>query len=210
MSVRRSFVLLSVFLLLVSAAVAKNKNRKKQILPDYVLDAQRVSVVIHPEVGEPLTNPTANRDAREEVEKAIMAWGRFDLVMEGMPADLIIVVRKGYAGGPTITHSPTDAPPVSSQGIGAETRVGVKVGRPPDLSQPGPGPADRTGSQISQQIGPSQDTLGVYRGGTDYPLDASPVWRFTAKDALKGPEVRAVKEFEKAITESEKQRKKRP
>jgi hypothetical protein len=44
-----------------------------------------------------------------------------------------------------------------------------------------------------------------YRGGVEYPLDASPVFRYTAKDSLNAPQVTAVEQFRKAIEESEKQ-----
>jgi hypothetical protein len=47
-------------------------------------------------------------------------------------------------------------------------------------------------------------------GGVDYPLDAPPVWRYTAKDALKAPRVDAVEQFRKAIDESEQQRQHKP
>jgi len=55
-----------VILAIVPLAPAKNK----QVLPDYVLQAQTVAVVIQPDAGEPVTNPMANRTAEESVEKA--------------------------------------------------------------------------------------------------------------------------------------------
>jgi hypothetical protein len=42
---------------LVVASLAHAKNKKKQVLPDYVLKAETVLVVLHPDAGEPLTNP---------------------------------------------------------------------------------------------------------------------------------------------------------
>ena len=49
----------------------------------------------------------------------------------------------------------------------------------------------------------------VYRGSKDdpywTPLDAPPVWRYTAKDALDSPGVPAVEVFRKLIADSEKQ-----
>jgi hypothetical protein len=36
------------------------------------------------------------------------------------------------------------------------------------------------------------------------------MWRYMAKDALDAPQVRAVEEFHKAITESEKAKKQKP
>src|SRR6266576_1275592 len=112
MSARMTMLFL---LVLVVASFANAKNKKKQVLPDYVLKAQTVLVVIQPDAGEPLTNPTANRTAQENVEKALMKWGRFRLVMDAQTADLVIAVRKGHAGGPTVSNSPTDNPPVIVQ-----------------------------------------------------------------------------------------------
>src|ERR1700757_936639 len=100
MYARMPIFFLVVFVL---APLAVAKNKKKQVLPDYVLKAQTVVVVIHPDAGEPLKNPTANRTAQDDVEKALMKWGRFKLVMDARTADLVVAVRKGHAGGPTIS-----------------------------------------------------------------------------------------------------------
>jgi hypothetical protein len=51
---RISIVLL---LLLLLTPHIEAKNKKKQLLPDYVLRAERVLVVIQPDAGEPLTSP---------------------------------------------------------------------------------------------------------------------------------------------------------
>jgi hypothetical protein len=203
---------ISIFLLvlLVSAPLAPAKNKKKQVLPDYVLKAQTVVVVIHPDAGEPLTNPTANRTAQDDVEKALMKWGRFKLVMAAQTADLVVAVRKGHASGPTISDSPTDNPPIIYQPSGADTRAGGQHGRPPDPSHPGLGGTPDRGPRIGNEIGSSDDTFEVYRGGVEYPLDASPAWRYMAKGALNEPQVTAVEQFRKAIDESEKQRQQKP
>jgi hypothetical protein len=209
MSVRVSMVLLVLSLLLVPKTQAKNK--KKQLLTDDVLRAETVLVVIHPEAGEPLTNPRANRIAQEDVEKAIMKWGRFRLAMDSQTADLVIAVRKGHSNGPTIRNSPTDGRPVIGQQTDDEIRVGVQRGRPPDLTNPGfgdpgLGETERRRPRIVNEVGPSEDLLEVHRGGVQYPLDSAPVWRYMAKDALNGPQVDAVEQFRKAIAESEEQR----
>jgi hypothetical protein len=187
------------------------KNKKKPTLPDLILRAQTVYVVIAPEAGEPLTDPTANRTAEDAVEKAITKWGRFNLVPGSQTADLIIAVRKGHPARPTIRNSPADNRPVVIQPNGeGGTRIGGQRGRPPDLSDPGlGGPADR-GPQISNQIGSSEDSFEVYMGGVDYPLDAPPLWRYMAKDALKAPRLEALEQFRKAINESEQQRAPKP
>jgi hypothetical protein len=196
---------MSIFLLLplLLAPLSDAKNKKKQVLPDVVLKAQTVLVVIHPETGEPLTSPMANRTAREDVEKAIMNWGRFRLVMDGETADLVVAVRKGHANGATIRNSPVDDRSVIYQRTGGDSRTAGQRGRP-DLTDPGlNGPTDRE-PHLSNEIGSSEDAFEVYRGGVEYPLDAAPVWRYMAKDALSGPRVNAVEQFKKAIEESEK------
>jgi hypothetical protein len=195
----------------VSIYPAQAKNKKKQRLPDVVLNAQRVFVVIRPDAGEPLTDPRANRTAQDEVERALSRWHRFDLVMEASTADLVIAVSKGHAGGPMITNLPDDRPVVFQSGgvPGAGVRIGGRQGEPPDLAAPGTGPQDR-GPQLGSQIGPSEDMFEVYLGGIDHPLDATPIWRYSAKNSLNGPQVAAVEQFRKAIEESEKQRQQKP
>lgn len=205
--------LLTVFLCLTLLSVPQihAKNKKKQLLPEVVLRAESVLVVVHPDASEAVTNPMSNRNAQDAVERAITAWGRFHLVMDAQTADLIIAVRKGTKSGPVISHSPADNRPIVFQpGIG-DTRAGGQQGRPPGLNQPVPGePQDNRGPQLGSQIGSSDDTFEVYRGGSEYPLDAPPVWRYIAKDSLNAPQVSAVEQFRKAIEESEKQSQHKP
>jgi hypothetical protein len=200
---RRIPCVLLIALLLSSVSFARKKN--KQELSDLVLNAQTVLVVIHSDAGEPVTNPTANRTAQENVENALTKWGRFHLVISPQTADLVIAVRKGHSGGPTISNSPADDRPVIVQPNDGDVRIGAQQGRPPGLSDPGLGPQDR-GPHISNEIGFSEDSFEVYLGGVEYPLDASPVWRYMAKNALDTPTVAAVSQFRKAVDESEKQR----
>ena len=204
MSVRTPIVLLLLSLLSVPQLDAKKKT--KQLLPDSVLNAETALVVVHPNAGEPLTNPMTNRTAQDQVEKAMMKWGRFRLVMSAQTADLVIAVRKGHANGPTIRNSPAEDRPVIGQQTDGEIRVGVQRGRPPDLVDPGRGGSESRRPHINNEVGPSEDTFEVYRGGVEYPLDAAPVWRYMAKEALNGPQVDAVEQFRKAIADSEEQR----
>lgn len=199
-----------LFLLLLLAPQIEAKNKKKQLLPDDVLQARRVLVVIHPDAGEALTSPMANRTAQDEVERAIMKWGRFDLALDAQTADLIIAVRKGNKNGPVISHSPADDRPVIFQTGGGGARAGEQQGHPPDLTNPVPGGLGNRGPQLGTQMGSSEDTFEVYRGGVEHPLDTSPVWRYIAKDALNAPQVGAVEQFRKAIEESEKQHQQKP
>ena len=208
MSVR---VRLTIFFLIVLLAVplAPAKTKKKQVLPDYVLKAQTVAVVIQPYAGEPLTNPTANRTAEDNVERALTQWGRFRLVSDAQFADLVIAVRKGHAGGQTVNNSPTDNRPLIIQQGGGNTRVGAQQGQPSDLTYPGP-PTGQRMPQVGNESGPSEDTFEVYRGGVEYPLDAPSIWRYMGKNALDGPQVKAVEEFKNAITESEQVSQQKP
>jgi hypothetical protein len=195
--------LCTVALLLVPNLSAKEKN--KQILTADILRAQTVAVVIEPGAGEPLTDPSANRRAQEDVENALTKWGRFRLAMDAQTADLVIAVRRASARGtPTLGGGSIDDRPVILQPSEGGIRIGGQGGRPPDASEPGPlGPPD-SHPRIGTEIGTSQDTMEVYRGGVQYPLDSAPVWRYTGKNALRPPAVPAVEQFKKAITDSEK------
>ncbi len=192
----------SLVLFLIPFALAKDKD--KILFPADVLNAQTAIVIIHPDAGEPVTDPAANRTAQQNVETALMQWRRFRLVMEAQSADLIFVVRKGTGRtvGPTIKGGPIDDRPVILQSPGTgDIRIGGGIGRPPD-SQRGR-PQDSRPS-AGQEVGPSEDMLEVYRGGVGYSLDSPPVWRIMAKNALKAPAVPAIEEFRKAIDEAEK------
>ena len=139
-----------------------------------------------------------------------MKWGRFELALDAQNADLVVSVRKGNKAGPVISHSPADDRSVILQPSGGGVRVGEQHGRPPDLTNPVPGGQGDRGPQLGSQIVSTEDTLEVYRGKITDPLDTSPVWRYTAKDALNAPQVPALEQFRKAIEESEKQQQQKP
>ena len=86
-------VLLTVVLL--STAVTSSAGKKKNLLPATVLKARTVLVLVDPDAGISATDPAANKTARDDVEKAVMNWGRFLPVLDGQNPDLVIVVRKG-------------------------------------------------------------------------------------------------------------------
>lgn len=197
----RIVALLGIAFFLAPVLLAKDKST----LPAYVLNAQTVLVVIDPDAGEPLTSPGADSTARGDVERAIMKWGRFKLVMAAQTADLIVAVRKGNGRmvNPTIGGGRVDDRPVVIQpGQNGDIRLGGQQGRPPDLSQTSGQAQDSP--QVRTEVGPSDDMLAVYRGGVEYPLDNPPVWRYAAKNGLMPPQIRAVDEFRKAINEAEK------
>jgi hypothetical protein len=198
------------FVLLLACLFTAAKDKKKKfILPTDVLQAQTVLVVIDPDAGETIDAPMANRTARDDVERALMNWGRFRMAVSADDADLVISVRKGSGklAQPTIGGIP-DNRPVILQPSESGPRVGGQRGTPPPLSDP-------TGSQQQTphpqvEVGQSEDVFLVYRGQRDHTLNSSPVWRYMANDALRSPGVPAVNEFRKAIVEAEKQQANNP
>lgn len=200
-----------VSLLIVSSLIAFGKDKKNVVLPTYVLQAQTVLVVVDPDAGIVAEAPLANPTARNDVEKALMRWGRFRLVPNGTDADLIITVRKGHGkiaqttiGGVPVINRPDIYPTADGRIADAENPNPTIAGDPsnPPRSSQGPHP--------QEEIGPSQDMFVIYRGGHDNPLDSPAVWRYSAKDALRSPDVPAVEEFKKLITEAEKQQAAKP
>ena len=194
----------SLFLLAALLAVpASAKDKKKSSLPEYVLRATTVQVVVTPEAGEPLNEPRANATARDNVERALIQWGRLRPVMDGQESDLVIAVRTGSGRmvQPTVRGGPVDRRPGTAQTGDGNIRIGAQQGQPPPLSDPGMGPPN--GPRMGNDVGPSDDTFEVYRGGVQYPLDSAPVWRYIAKDCLRQPGVTAVEEFRKAIAQAE-------
>jgi len=162
MSVRLPISFL-VLLLLIPQANARNK--KKQVLSEYVLRAQTVAVVIRPEAGEPLTSPNANRTAQNNVENAITKWGRFKVITNAEAADLIIAIRTGHANGPTIRNSPADRRTNDQIGdIPDASQQGHSPGNSPDLTNSSPASTTDRRPHISNEIGPSEDSFEVNRG----------------------------------------------
>src|ERR1700684_414218 len=151
----RSF---GISVLLLSCLLATAKDKKKALLPADVLRARSVLVLVDPNSGMDVRNPNANRTAQEDVEKALMNWGRFSLAMNAQFADLIITVRKGSGKmvQPTIGGVPNNNRPVILEPTNSGGGVGVQQGNPADSNPPDPQP------QV--EVGQSQDTFVVYRG----------------------------------------------
>jgi hypothetical protein len=201
-------------LVVMLAGMASAKKKEKVYLPDYVLKAQTVLVVILPDSGEPMNDPFANRKAQEDVEKAFMKWGRYRLALDASTAGLVIGVRKGtgQAASPTINGGPvgTDTRPATVETTDNQIRIGAQQGRPPSTTQEGDAsgmggqnaPNDRP--HRGMEVGAQDDTFMEFQGGVPYPVDNAPVWKHIAKDGLKAPGVAAVEQFRKAVEESEK------
>ena len=126
---RCSARLCSLVLLVALLAVPLSaKDKKKPTLPDYVLRAETVRVVIAPDAGEPLDQPLANSTARENVEKALSEWGRYP-VLEWTPADLLIAVRTGSEDGGTDDQGRARRQPAGSASDRQQLRIGASTER---------------------------------------------------------------------------------
>jgi hypothetical protein len=189
---------------IVLGVLASAQNKDKMLLPDYVLKAETVVVLILPDTPEPMNDPFANHKAQEEVEKAIMKWGRFRLTQEAFTADLVIGVRKGTGkiANPTISGGPVDTRPGTIETTDNHIRIGVQQGRPPDGTQTGD--TSRGASPGMEAGSMAEDMLEVFRGGDTYGASSPPVWTYVAKDGLKPPRVAAVEKFRKTLEEAEK------
>ena len=194
---------LAAAILAFSALLVFAGNDKKPVLPAFVLRAETVFVLIDPDAGVSPSSPSANQKARDDVEKAIMKWGRFRLAINPGVADLVIVVRKGSGKivQPTIGGLPTNDRPVIVQPTDNGIRLGGQKGRPPGSNEPAP---QDTHPSPQVEAGMTDDMFVVYQGGAGNPLDGPAAWRYMNKDALKSPSVPAVAEFRKAIEEAEK------
>ena len=215
MTVRKRVASLTLILLVFSLSLAVAK--KKPQVPKFVLDAHTVCVIIDPDAGTSLSDPLGNKTAQDEVEKALMKWGRFQLVQEPGRADLVIVIRKG-ANKPvdrTIGNLPTNDRPVTVQQTDNAIRIGGQQGRAPGSPSQTMPQDTRTEQQTEVGTAVAEDSFIVYGPGiaTDessgsdrtFPAGRNVGYRLMGKNLLKSPEIQAVSDFHKAIDETEKQ-----
>ncbi len=200
---------LAVSVMLAWCLIGAAKDKKKGPLPADVLQAKTILVLVDPNAGVAIEHPNADRTAREDVEQALMKWGRFHLVMDAADADLVITVHKGSGkiAQQTIGGIPTNNRPVVMQPTDSGGRIGGRQGNPGYPGDPSSSPPPNPEPQV--EMGGAQDTFVVYRENKadlqNSPLDSPAVWRYTAKDALESPDVPAVEVFRKAIADTEKQ-----
>jgi hypothetical protein len=164
------------------------KDKKKQRLPDAVLDARTVAVYVMPDVGETLSGD--QQKARATVEHALREWGRYRVQTFGVETpnlDLIIEVKKGGGVRKTIAGLPQRGTTIDRSSAGIDVSVG---------SLGGPRPTPHTQTEAASP----DDEFYVYMQMGDA---KALVYRFSAKNALDAPTVRAVYEFKKAVEESE-------
>jgi hypothetical protein len=185
---------------LVTFGFAKDKT--KNTLPTYVLQAKTVAIIIDPYAGMSIDDPQANQRAQKDVEAALLKWGRFDLVSETKSADLIIVVRKG--NGRAMGDVMTDARHNNGGDVINSSGRGGSMG-PPRGSMP----TSTAEPQPQGRIGLEEDSFAVFKGGEN-PFDANPAWKYMATDGLSPQTVPAVAAFRKAVAAAEKAASEKP
>ena len=198
----RLSILVAVCLL---ATMGFAKDKKKAILPTYVLHARTVAVIIDPTAGFTIDDPRANEVARQDVESALLSWGRLSPILQTNDADLIVVVRKG--NGRMVNDTIHDQRQNNRPGSVIPADNGASIGGQhgtPGPPQPSPEPTPQ------MDIGQTEDSFLVYEGGGDRPLDRAPAWRYIANDGLMPHSVPAVDAFRKAVAEAEKAAAKTP
>ncbi|MGB9104311.1 MAG: hypothetical protein WCC59_06120 [Terriglobales bacterium] len=195
-----AWIVLGMFL--ASAAGAEEKSLPAPIAHD-ILEARWVAVVIYPGSQVPLANPAENQRAVQDVQTAMLKWGRYLVTPDPTQADLIIAVRKGRAGTATI-NGRKDPTPVILDPSGTGVYIGIHHGQTPPLTRTETSPDGVQHGSVGMQVGPAEDLFEVYRGHTQYPLDEAPVWRYLGKDGLKAPKVEAVAKFRKVVEDAAK------
>jgi hypothetical protein len=199
--------LLTIGLLVTVPVLAKSKDKT---LPPYILQAHTVAVIIDPVAGIDPEDPQANRIAQNDVETALMNWGRYQRVMGPQGADLIIVIRKGH--GRLVDATITDPMQNNRPGAINATDNGMGVGMQNPNRQSNVGDPNGTGQQTQQrpttqpqmEIGGTNDSFVVLDGTVAKPLNGAPGWRYMAPDGLRPHSVPAVEEFKKAVAAADR------
>ena len=198
---RRLFTLSTVGLLIAVPVLAKNKAEKG--LPNYIISAKTVAIVVDPKAGIDVDDPRANQVAQKDVETALLNWGRFQPMISTQGADLIIVIRKGHARVVDTTIS--DPRQNNRVGMIDPTTNGVSVGV---QHGPGAGTPDATTSHdpahTQTEVGTTDDSFFVYNGDSGQGIDGPAGWTYIAKDGLRSHNVPAVDEFRKAVAAADK------
>jgi hypothetical protein len=199
--------LFTVTVCLLIAVPVLGKNKAEKSVPDYVLHAHTVAVIVDPGAGVDIEDPRANEVAQKDVETALLNWGRFQPMISTQQADLIIVVRKGHAR--VVDQTVSDPRQNNRVGMIDPTANGVSVGaqhgRQPDGTGSGmPDASDRDSAHPQTEVGTTADTFLVYNGDSKQPLDSPVGWSYIAKDGLRSHGVPAVDEFRKAVAAADK------
>ena len=197
---RQVFAVVTACSLVASFAGAKNKSEKT--VPDYILHAKTVNVMVDPKAGIDLGDPRANQVAQKDVETALLNWGRFQPVIFTQGVDLIIVIRKGHKQ--VVNTTITDPRQNNRVGVIDPTANGVSIGAQHGSGAGLPDASTNERPNPQTEIGTTEDSIFVYDGSREDPLDSPAGWSYFAKDGLRSHSVPAVDEFRKAVAAGDK------
>jgi hypothetical protein len=205
---RRLSTLVTMGLLIAVPGLAKSKDKT---LPQYILEAHTVAVIIAPGTETDPEDPQANLMAQRDVEAALTKWGRFQPVNTTVGADLIIVVRKGHVR----PSDPSISDPRQNQAGGTNPAnnggggMGAPNNRPPSTGPAGMGQYPQGQSPQSQvPLVPTEtrtdDSFTVFDGRADRRMEGDPGWKYTGQDGLHAHNVPVVESFKKAVVAADK------
>ena len=168
-----------VLLLAASVLQAKEKSDISAVITNatYVFVTTYDGELLNPEVKP------EDRQAVDDVQKAIEKWGGYKLVYKFQEADLILVVRTGRT---------------------LELKGGLQKGT---TTGPGAGPGGSAQS-TSAEAGDPKDILAVYAAseGAQVIKNSPPLWRNRAANGLRAPEIPLLKQFQSEVESSRKKR----
>jgi hypothetical protein len=175
------------------------KTKQEKTLPEYVLAAKSVAVMIDPTAGMDADDPRANDIARKDVETALAKWGRFEPVVHPEYADIVIVIRKGHPQ----TQDATMPDPPRQPGTMNPNDNGIRMGAQHSVDGTQPVNPQRP-QQQEIEMAPQEDSFVVYQGWKANPASGPVAWRKDQRDGLHSHDVPVVDEFRKAVDAAQK------
>jgi hypothetical protein len=190
---RRALLLLIIFSLASSGFAQKKKKEGKRELPDQVLAAQFIYVTGWHGDDHDWRTPSEERSAIVRVQRAVQTWGRYRLVYYPDQADIMMVVKPGHVGAVQGgIHVGLGGPEYPTP------RVGGGAGGTADANPAGMG--------IGAEGGSPDDYLMIALQPSYQPVQASYIWKASAKDGLDPGKIKLLEDFKRAVEESEKAR----
>jgi hypothetical protein len=180
----------------IPSALAKSKQEKT--LPEYVLVAKTVAVMIDPTVRTNADDQWANETARKDVEAALAKWGRFETVVHPEYADLVIEIRKGHPQSADGT-----IPDPRQPGVSNPNDTGVRMGAQHGVDGMPAGSPQRPQQQEIEMV-PPEDSFVVHQGWKANPASGPVAWRKDERGGLHSHDVPVVDEFRKAVEAADK------